>query len=44
MKGKIISIKMQSIKLRFIQLVLSLHSKILMKVTGDSSHNCRNPK
>ena len=44
MKGKIVRIKMESIKLRFIQLVLSLYSKILIKVTGDSSHNRRNPK
>ena len=44
MKGKIVRIKMKSIKLRFIQLVPSLHSKIYMQVIGDSSQNCRNPK
>ena len=44
MKGKIVRITMESIKLRFIQLVLSLQSKISIKVTDDSSHNCRNPK
>ena len=42
MKGKIGSIKMESIKLRHV--VLSLHSKIYMKVAGDSSHNFRYPQ
>ena len=45
MKGKLVRINVESIYLRFIQMVLKLHSqKIYIKVTGDSCHNCRNPK